>query len=532
MENETNKTATYGSMFSGVGGFDMGFDPYYECLWQIEWEKNCQQTLAYHWPNTDKYLDVCEVNGALLKPVDVITFGSPCQDLSVAGKRAGLEGSRSSMFFEATRIIKEMRDVTNGAFPRAVIWENVPGALTSNKGADFGAVLDTLAELGALAIEWAVLDARHFGVPQRRRRVFVVAIFDPLAAERCPTPLLPVIEGSRGDLAKGKSAGKGTAGSSADSTRGDRTNWAAGDDGTDTLRTAITSKWSKGSSGPSGDEAYNLIVESSSTPVSSDQQTLFEQPFVKSRRAQTTSDHETWVDGEVAPTLNAFDNGTESRATILVIDGTRVDDVRVSDDDISPTLCQRMGTGGNNVPMVSEPIVFQPGGMVRLGGHVWEGGPVPTLRAEAKRGDNEAWIAQPTYAFDTQFGSNANVFDDESPTLKASQQSPSVATAFSIREDAKAGNMSVTPTDTALSLTANRPSVQSHHAQLFISEQYAVRRLTVIECERLMGWPDNHTLYRADGKTNSDSTRYRMCGNGVATPVARWIAHHLNKIIN
>jgi len=183
---------TYGSLFSGVGGMDMGFDSHMDCVFQVEWDKHASSILRRHWPDVPKWGDVQEVNGATLPPCDVLTFGSPCQDLSVAGKRAGLDGGRSSMFYEAVRIIKEMRDATNNVHPRITVWENVPGALSSNRGQDFGVVLDELAQLGAVAIEWRVLDAQHFGVPQRRRRVFVVAIFNPATAERCPDPLLPV----------------------------------------------------------------------------------------------------------------------------------------------------------------------------------------------------------------------------------------------------------------------------------------------------------------------------------------------------
>jgi DNA (cytosine-5)-methyltransferase 1 len=141
---------------------------------------------------------VSEVNGADLPPVDVITYGFPCQDLSVAGKRAGLEGERSNLFFEAVRIIKEMREATNGQFPTFAVAENVAGLLNADKGDAMARVLDTLAETGALVIEWCMLDAQWFGVPQRRRRVFVTACFDPAAADRCPNQIFPVAKsGSR-----------------------------------------------------------------------------------------------------------------------------------------------------------------------------------------------------------------------------------------------------------------------------------------------------------------------------------------------
>lgn len=117
---------TYGSLFSGVGGMDMGFDTHMDCVFQVEWDKHAQSILRRHWPDVPKWGDVQEVNGADLPPCDVLTFGSPCQDLSIAGKRAGLDGDRSSMFYEAVRIIKEMRDATNNVYPRITVWENVP----------------------------------------------------------------------------------------------------------------------------------------------------------------------------------------------------------------------------------------------------------------------------------------------------------------------------------------------------------------------------------------------------------------------
>jgi DNA (cytosine-5)-methyltransferase 1 len=149
------------------------------------------QTLSYnpdkHWPAVPKWDDVSTLTGkhilAGAPVIDVVAWGSPCQDLSVAGKRAGLEGGRSNLFHEGIRIIKELRKETNGQYPRISIWENVVGALNSNRGADFGVILDEMAEAGALVIEWTVLDAQYFGVPQRRRRVFVIAIFDPAIAK-------------------------------------------------------------------------------------------------------------------------------------------------------------------------------------------------------------------------------------------------------------------------------------------------------------------------------------------------------------
>jgi site-specific DNA-cytosine methylase len=152
--------------------------------------------------------------------------------------------------------------------------------------------------------------------------------------------------------------------------------------------------------------------------------------------------------GGVSPKLNAFDNTGDQRATILIIDGTRVDDVRVYEEPVQ-TLKERMGTGGNNVPII----------------------------------------------FSHTQGLDAQPSETASPTIRTEGNGMAVAIGSVERK-----------------------------------ENMQVRRLTPIECERLMGWPDNHTLPRADGKQNSDTNRYKMCGNGVATPVAKWIGQQIVRI--
>lgn len=172
---------THGELFAGIGGFSVGLERAgIQTLWRVEIDADCQAVLRRHYPDGLLFSDVREVGAHNLPPVDVITFGSPCQDLSVAGRRAGLGGERSGLFFEAIRIIRELR-------PTFAVWENVPGALSSNGRRDFGAALDALAESGAMDIAWGVLDAQWFGVAQRRRRVFVVADF---AGERAAEVLL------------------------------------------------------------------------------------------------------------------------------------------------------------------------------------------------------------------------------------------------------------------------------------------------------------------------------------------------------
>lgn len=157
---------TYGSLFSGIGGFDLGLDRAgFTPLWQAERDAACLRTLTRHWPTVQRFDDVKAVEVGVPTP-DLICGGFPCQDLSVAGKRAGLAGERSGLFFEFVRILGALA-------PRWVLIENVPGLFSSAGGRDFAVVLSEMVKLG-YGVAWRVLDAQHFGVAQRRRRVFIV----------------------------------------------------------------------------------------------------------------------------------------------------------------------------------------------------------------------------------------------------------------------------------------------------------------------------------------------------------------------
>ena len=190
-----------GSLFDGSGGFPLagalcGIEP----VWASEIEPFPIRVTSQRFPGMKHLGSVTEVNGAKVEPVDIITFGSPCQDLSVAGKQAGIhDGERSNLFFEAIRIIKEMRDATANQFPRFAVWENVPGAFSSNKGEDFRSVLQSFSDIcngrnvprpkngkwshaGSIvgdgwSVAWRVYDAQYWGVPQRRKRIYLIADF-------------------------------------------------------------------------------------------------------------------------------------------------------------------------------------------------------------------------------------------------------------------------------------------------------------------------------------------------------------------
>ena len=200
MEQQNKKTLTLGSLFDGSGGFPLGgvlagITP----IWASEIEPFPIRATTARFPNMKHYGDISTIDGSELEPVDIISFGSPCQNLSVAGKREGLDGDRSSLFYEAIRIVKEMREATNGKYPRYIVWENVPGAFSSNKGEDFKAVLTEICKVkdeqvsiskpskwenagrimgDSFSIAWRLLDAQYWGVPQRRQRIYLVADFD------------------------------------------------------------------------------------------------------------------------------------------------------------------------------------------------------------------------------------------------------------------------------------------------------------------------------------------------------------------
>lgn len=189
---------TLGSLFDGSGGFPLGglmcgIKP----IWASEIEPFAIRVTTKRLPFMKHLGDINTIDGSKIEPVDIITFGSPCQDVSIAGKREGLDGKRSSIFYEAIRVIKEMRRKTNGKYPRYCLWENVPGALSSNKGEDFKNVLESICQIKEnvsvpkpkkwsnagkimgdnFSLAWRVFDARYFGVPQRRKRIYLVTDF-------------------------------------------------------------------------------------------------------------------------------------------------------------------------------------------------------------------------------------------------------------------------------------------------------------------------------------------------------------------
>lgn len=386
------------SLFSGVGGFDLGFERAgIETVLQAEIDPWCNKVLARHWPNTRRVTDVrCvgsfrestrrtqadghlatvddgrrETGAGLPDGVDLVYGGFPCQDVSVAGKRAGLGGERSGLWFEFHRILSELR-------PRWALIENVPGLLSSNDGRDFAVILDGLGELG-FHVAWAVLDAQHFGVPQRRRRVFVVA--GP--TRRSVEQVLSVCESCGGNPETGRTQGEGT--------------------------------------------AYSLTAG-------------------------------------VRGTGDGHGNAWNSNYV------TALQDVRGQRDK------KQNGIG------------------------IAAGEPMYTLDGTSQHG-----VFVETAA---PLGSNATGgfrFDLDHDTYIPDIVGQAISAKWAKGSSGPSGD----------------------EIQNMVGVAQGVRRLTPLECERLMGWPDDWTRWDAEGNEIPDSHRYRMAGNGVASPVAEWIGWRL-----
>jgi DNA (cytosine-5)-methyltransferase 1 len=383
----------------------------------VEWDSWCNEILARHWPDTPRWGDVSDVKAVDLPPCDIISFGSPCQDLSISGQRAGMkEGTRSGLFLEAIRIIKEYRDL--GRIPSYAVWENVGGALSSSQGDDFAQVLDLLAECGAVDIQWRVLDARFCGVPQRRRRVFVVACFD-LGRVGGPQ-ILPVTERVRRDPAKGSKSG--------------------------TIASALTANGVGAGCGADDNsaQANHLIPDVAGTLGGG-----------SGRRGWSPDTERMTFIPEMANTLTARDyKGIPTR------------------------LDKGMYT------VVAEPMPFDTAQITSKTNrsHPKPGDPSPTLPADGH--------APAVVSFNGNNLHDEQVSDKFTPTLRVANG-------------------------------AGVPQVAG--------DMIGVRRLTPRECERLQGWPDDHTRWDSSGNEIPDSARYKMIGNGIASPVARWLAYHILK---
>ena len=336
MDRQNN--LTLGSLFDGSGGFPLGgllagITP----VWSSEIEPFPVRVTTKRFPHMKHYGDISVLNGAELPPVDIITFGSPCQDMSVAGKRSGLDGSRSSLFFEAIRIIKEMRGATDGKYPRYIVWENVPGAFSSNKGQDFRAVLEEVCKVkdaevsvpfpgkwenagrimgNGYSVAWRQFDAQFWGVPQRRKRIYLVADFAGGSAGK----ILFESEGLSGYSAEGFRSWQTAAGTSAEGS---------------------------GETGSYSVDGYNSSVDevAATLGVNCGVSTGRNGVMVLNDQGGNRMD----VTEDMTCTLRA-----ESHHPPLVFENHSQDSRYTGPQDTVQTILSTFGTGGNNQPFVLE----------------------------------------------------------------------------------------------------------------------------------------------------------------------------------
>lgn len=521
------------------------------------------------------YLNVCDVNGAEVDPVDVITFGSPCQDLSVAGKRAGLkhesngddETTRSGLFMEAVRIIKEMREkdglerLRSGRAdghirPRFAVWENVPGAFSSNKGEDFRVVLEELARIkdaevsvplpekgkwkqsgeivgDGWSIAWRTLDAQYHGVPQRRRRIFLVADF----ADECAGEILFECQGLPGYSSQSSEKGQGTSEDSSD---------GIGKSGKRNSLVPYTLQIRSGCEG--GGKGPLIQTDKSACLTAAQTQTLFQPICIQGSmigRKDGNGPQGNGINVDKSFTLNTIDRhavayGISSYASNsmksdnphsgicicepIVMDMTHANDVlRIYEDGVVPCLQHRMGTCGNQIPLVAEPKGYA---MQAIGEYA-DIDCSSSLKQRDYKDATDLIVEKTTYSIkDEGFMDFA---EEVAATLKA--------------RDYK------------------MPQAVCYEDDFFV--KYIVRRLTPTECARLQGMPDlwcrlskiedmsdedyefwkqahktyaeiNGKQYREKSKVQMiswynklqiDGAEYKAYGNGMALPCVRVPIH-------
>ena len=336
---------TLGSLFDGIGGFPLaGIQAGVTPVWASEIEPFPVRVTQKRLPDMKHYGDVSKLNGGDLEPVDIITFGSPCQDLSIAGKREGLDGERSGLFHEAIRIITEMRCKTNGQYPRWAVWENVPGALSSANGRDFREVLESLIRIKDLeadvpmpdknkwlpageimgdhySLAWRILDAsKGWGVAQRRKRIFAVLDLDG----QCAGKVLFESEGLSGYSPPCCEAGKGAA-RGAEACSGE-TSLCLNDQGGSRMDVTI-------------EMTSTLRAKAYHPPCIMGASGFCTEHSADSRSIGYREEESPTLRAGVTPGVAIEFNPTDSR-------------IKIKEDGICQALCSRMGAGGNNIPLV------------------------------------------------------------------------------------------------------------------------------------------------------------------------------------
>ena len=581
------KKLTLGSLFDGSGGFSLGaILAGIEPRWASEVEPFPIRVTTKRLPMVKHYGDINQIHGGKVEPVDIITFGSPCTDMSIAGKRAGLDGKQSCLFYEAVRLIKEMREATNGRYPRYIVWENVTGAFSSSGGRDFQSVLTEIVRIkkpqapqvpmpekagwpyadilmgDGWSLAYRVMDAQGWGVPQRRRRIYLVAdfaggsapkvLFDTESLFGDSAPCFGSWQGFAGKL----EAGPGTAG------------WAVGFDGYNSVLTGEKAATIGVNCGMSSGRNGVLQTGGFCTEPSAKSRGIgYEEEKSPTIRAGGVPAAITVLNDQGGQRMDVTEGITntlraESHHPPLVYENHSMDARYKGPLEVAPTVSSTYGTGGNNQPLVSTIDIRLTSEGTRNARHnihethisrcIDTSGNVP----DANQGG--VAIVQPDTAYAMTTGSYTQVEKEKSPTLMSRDFKDPNAVCCGIGRDVfNAGaNAKFAPSiDEELQppMMARDPGA--------VSQGYIVRRLTPLECCRLQGFPDwwcadlgtdnpteNEMAFWRDvfethrkivGKAkkpksdnqirkwladpHTDGAEYKMWGNGVALPCVYYV---------
>jgi DNA (cytosine-5)-methyltransferase 1 len=421
--------------------------------------------------------DITQINGAEIEPVDIITGGFPCQDLSVAGKREGLKGERSGLFYQFIRVVKEMREATNGIYPGIIVLENVPGLLSASKGQDFREVLKGLTESdipmpqsGRWAnhgvvrtadreVAWTILDARHFGVAQRRRRVFIICDF----TKRCAAEILFEPTCLPGNPPQGGKAGKEAAGSAGN-----------GVEGTGRVFYESGPGWISEGVGC-------LRAEGENRP---------------SRPTHTV------VHPRVTGTLCASAAGMSRPAGMA------------SETDLLVAQCVTTGTGRRHDPE-TETLIPQPIPILEAGARTGKSTTDPRAGIGIGQEGDPMFTLQAGKQHAVAYGPGGQHDIAHALRAQASRADKPSSTTYVIQSATMSGDKK----QNGLGVSEGPCYTLDCRADHAVATGYAVRRLLPIEAERLQGFPDRWT----DIPGASDTARYKAIGNSLAIPCVEWI---------
>jgi DNA (cytosine-5)-methyltransferase 1 len=465
--------------WKGLGWNPLGFS---------EIEKFPSEVLQHHYPNVPNLGDMNNYKEWNFgkRSVDLVVGGTPCQSFSVAGLRKGMEDPRGNLALTFCAILDKFR-------PKWFVWENVPGVLSSNKGRDFGSFLGAVAELGYGA-SYRVLDAQNFGVPQRRRRVFVVGHigdWSPTAEVLFePESLSRHIEESRKkrkDTPRDSSLGIDTSGPLAARDYKDM-----GTDGLNKTSSKMIPTIAHCLETTSNDysraDGFNMIPEKTDALLARDYKGLNSDSLASKAIVEVfenhPSDSRVKEMGETCQTVTS--TWGAGGGNIPFVLGGQHPNAAVSENE-SPTLTNAMGSGGGHVPVINEPFALAENTIGRQplnggnGDGYTEKTPMYTLNATGVHGVAHGF--EPGIA--KREGNPSRFTEEKSPTIRANMGDNQVA----------------------------------------VSNQMAVRKLTPVECERLQGFPDNYTNIK---ENCPDGHRYKAMGNSMAVPVMRWIGERIN----